>query len=431
MQFANTYKQKKMSASLPYLADLDVVPLDIAVCIPCLDEYPFILQTIKSLQNAQNFFKANFAQQKIDRLDALKNDGVAPLPSHQIPRIAIIVCVNNRASHSKDVKIRNKQTFDALKNDFADFVVPIDCFSASKELPETDGAGLARKIPLDYGYLCLTAQKSAHKKLLCCMDADTLVEENYFCEIYNAFAKKGKVGVTDFAHRKDGSEQENHFIALYEDYLKTHAQKMQKAKSPWYPVALGPTIVCTLDAYAQSGGMSRRCAGEDFYFLQALLKLCIPFKNRFIARINTCVHPSPRVSDRVPFGTGAAIKQAVAGTKMITPFADEFYKILGAFIATIEDEARFIASANANNAQIDVLGGAQNVDLLMAKIEKIDGNLANFLHQEKFESIWAKMVQQHKKSSAQLICAFHCWFDGLKTIRLFHHLQKSAPVICV
>ena len=48
--------------------------------------------------------------------------------------------------------------------------------------------------------------------------------------------------------------------------------------------------------------MNRRQAGEDFYFLQKLTKLGT------ITEINDAfVYPSARVSDRVPFGTGAAI----------------------------------------------------------------------------------------------------------------------------
>jgi len=48
--------------------------------------------------------------------------------------------------------------------------------------------------------------------------------------------------------------------------------------------------------------MNRRQAGEDFYFLQKI----IPLGNFHEIR-TTRVIPSPRTSDRVPFGTGKAI----------------------------------------------------------------------------------------------------------------------------
>jgi hypothetical protein len=50
--------------------------------------------------------------------------------------------------------------------------------------------------------------------------------------------------------------------------------------------------------------MTRRKAGEDFYFLQTLTQLGT------VGEITaTCVHPSARVSQRVPFGTGPFMKK--------------------------------------------------------------------------------------------------------------------------
>lgn len=49
--------------------------------------------------------------------------------------------------------------------------------------------------------------------------------------------------------------------------------------------------------------MNRRRASEDFYFLQALMR-----GGRLTELGSTRVLPSPRVSQRVPFGTGRAIE---------------------------------------------------------------------------------------------------------------------------
>ncbi len=56
----------------------------------------------------------------------------------------------------------------------------------------------------------------------------------------------------------------------------------------------------------KAGGMNRRRAGEDFYFVQKLVPA-----GGFFSLTSTTVHPSPRVSDRVPFGTGAAIGKMI------------------------------------------------------------------------------------------------------------------------
>ena len=59
-------------------------------------------------------------------------------------------------------------------------------------------------------------------------------------------------------------------------------------------------------AYIEQGGMNRRKAGEDFYFLQK-----ISWLGKVTELSNTTVYPSPRISDRVPFGTGKAIRNFI------------------------------------------------------------------------------------------------------------------------
>ena len=50
--------------------------------------------------------------------------------------------------------------------------------------------------------------------------------------------------------------------------------------------------------------MNRRQAGEDFYFIQKLVN-----SGGYFNLNSTTVFPSPRVSSRVPFGTGASIRK--------------------------------------------------------------------------------------------------------------------------
>jgi hypothetical protein len=59
-------------------------------------------------------------------------------------------------------------------------------------------------------------------------------------------------------------------------------------------------------SYMKAGGMNRRQAGEDFYFIQKL----IPAGGYFNLG-SAVVYPSPRTSDRVPFGTGNAVGQMI------------------------------------------------------------------------------------------------------------------------
>jgi hypothetical protein len=67
------------------------------------------------------------------------------------------------------------------------------------------------------------------------------------------------------------------------------------------------------DAYVKQGGMNRRKAGEDFYFLHKLTRL-----GQIHEITDAFVYPSARVSDRVPFGTGAAMNKWMNGTENLT-----------------------------------------------------------------------------------------------------------------
>ena len=63
------------------------------------------------------------------------------------------------------------------------------------------------------------------------------------------------------------------------------------------------------DAYARQGGMNRRQAGEDFYFMQKLVD------GEQVENITEAtVFPAARLSHRVPFGTGKALNDAMERT---------------------------------------------------------------------------------------------------------------------
>ena len=104
-------------------------------------------------------------------------------------------------------------------------------------------------------------------------------------------------------------------------------EALRYAKFPFAFHTVGSSFVVRADIYAMQGGMNRKKAGEDFYFLQKI----IPLGNYF--EINTAtVIPSPRISDRVPFGTGAAVKKMIEqGTNDFTTYDFEAFEILKQF----------------------------------------------------------------------------------------------------
>jgi len=55
--------------------------------------------------------------------------------------------------------------------------------------------------------------------------------------------------------------------------------------------------------------------------------------------------------------------------------------------------------------------------------------LAEYLQINRFAGLWDKLRRNHPVQSA-LMTAFHGWFDGLKTMKLVHHLSDGLFPRC-
>jgi len=124
---------------------------------------------------------------------------------------------------------------------------------------------------------------------------------------------------------------------LYEKYLEYYKQALDFTTYPHSMFTIGSAFGVKAFAYVKRGGMNRRQAGEDFYFLQNLVQIGT------VGEITTTkVYPSARLSDRVPFGTGPILNkwmkgeedlrqtynfEAFADLKYLFEKKDLFYKI--------------------------------------------------------------------------------------------------------
>ena len=107
---------------------------------------------------------------------------------------------------------------------------------------------------------------------------------------------------------------------------------MNYSNLPYSFHTIGSAFALTASAYARQGGMNRRKAGEDFYFINKLIK------GEIFGEINnTKVMPSPRVSNRVPFGTGRAILEGLNTKKDLSLTYDfQSFEIIRSWINRIE-----------------------------------------------------------------------------------------------
>ena len=173
------------------------------------------------------------------------------------------------------------------------------------------GAGMARKTGMD---IALSRFFSIDKSegVIVSLDADSLVEPNYFKAIYDWFKTPEKNGASIyFEHPLEGNEfppEVYEGIIKYELHLRYYMQAWRETGFPYAFHTIGSAMAMRASAYARIGGMPKKQAGEDFYFLQKLIPL-----GHFGEINNTKVFPSPRPSDRVIFGTGAAITNHLSG----------------------------------------------------------------------------------------------------------------------
>lgn len=170
------------------------------------------------------------------------------------------------------------------------------------------GVGMARKTGMDEAMRRFDTIGN-HQGLIVCLDADCTVEINYLECLNNEFLKRRDRQACSiyFEHPLSGNEYDvtiYRSILLYELHLRYYYQGLIFSGFPYAFQTTGSAMAVKALSYMKSGGMNRKQAGEDFYFIQKL----VPSGGYFYLN-STTVYPSPRKSYRVPFGTGASIQK--------------------------------------------------------------------------------------------------------------------------
>jgi glycosyltransferase involved in cell wall biosynthesis len=317
----------------------------------------------------------------------------------------LLVVVNQRTDASAAEKADNRQTLLQLpvwkEKYHLRHLFWVDAASGGLELPHKQGVGLARKIGLDLALLHL--DYTAGDPHLICLDADTLVQPDYLASIRTHFASASAGGVSiPYQHRPASDTAGQDAIDRYELFLRIYVLGLQQAGSPYAFHTVGSAMACRASAYVASGGMNRRQAGEDFYFLQQVYKT-----SGVATLVGTIVHPSPRASNRVPFGTGRAVGDMLAdGAEHLLFYQPVVFSIVGEWLACVQE-----------NTEKDGME-------LLQRAGCISPVLREFLVQTGFPAAWDNLRHQNIKVT-KLICAFHSWFDSFRTMRLIHELSDK------
>jgi glycosyltransferase involved in cell wall biosynthesis len=279
-------------------------------------------------------------------------------------------------------------------------------FLVENELPKKHaGVGLARKIGMDEA---VARFHSIDKDgIIVCFDADALCDKNYLQEIRSHFQQYPKVPGCSiyFEHPLEGEEHDANVyagIANYELFLRYYNQGMRYAKLPYVYHTVGSSMAVRSSAYQKQGGMNRRKAGEDFYFLHKIIAL-----GNYTELNTTRVIPSPRPSDRVPFGTGRAIGEWLTNEKGIYETYDP----------QIFEDVK-VLSESVNEIYDGVIPAFSDV-------------LVAFLKTQEFD----KALEEIKKNSTtfeSFYQRFFRWFDAFKVLKLVHfardHYYPNIPI---
>jgi hypothetical protein len=166
-------------------------------------------------------------------------------------------------------------------------------------------------------------------------------------------------------------------------------------------------MLCDYESYIKVGGMNKKKAAEDFYFVEKLAK---------IARIKKIesvkVYPSSRGSWRVPFGTGQRVNRYLAGGQ------NEYY---------LYSPISFELLKRWNNIFLseEILSSEEYLN----KAKIIDSNLYDFLVLNSFNENWDKILNA-SKTKVQIQKQKITWFDGFRTLKLIHYFRdKGYPLI--
>ncbi len=282
--------------------------LNMIIVIPCYDE-PELLFTLMSLQ----------------KCDLPKND------------VEVIVVINDSEADSEAIKAQNQRTYNQAIR-----WVKMQTINKIRYhiIYENDihkkyaGVGFARKIGMDEAVHRFEKIRNKHG-IIVCLDADSRCEKNYLQSIENHFAHNRKTTACGihFEHPIDGHHYDDEIyesIILYELHLRYYINAQKWAGFPHAYQTIGSSMAVRCDAYQKQGGMNRRKAGEDFYFLHKFIPL-----GSFTEIKATKVIPSPRISHRVPFGTGKAVGEILQNKTLYDSYAPESFQDLKTFFEKV------------------------------------------------------------------------------------------------
>lgn len=375
----NTYLERHQFSGKE-LTELPLPELGLVIIIPCFDESN-LLRTLDSLV-------------------------ACTLPTC---KTEVIVIINSSLETDKKLKEHNLITEVELERWIIKNEKPeLRFFCINKDIlpARIAGVGLARKIGMDEAVRRFDTVGN-QKGVIVCLDADCTVQTNYLTALENHFLlNPDTTGCSIyFEHPLEGNEftpQVYEGIIRYELFLRYYNCALRFSGYPFAFHTIGSSMAVRTGVYQQQGGMNKRKAGEDFYFLTKIFPL-----GGFTELNDTTVFPSPRPSDRVPFGTGKAIMKWMEDGSGIYPtyhpktFTDlgELFSIVPNLYLTTEEDAQQKIATLSPVFQLFL-----NLNEFAAKLNEIRSNVS---------------------SETQFINRFYRWFNNFMVLKFVHFARDN------
>ncbi len=279
-------------------------------------------------ENSSTLFVAIPCYDEPDLLTALQSLASCTPPSSEV---TVIVVVNSSDHSPEEVLMQNLETIRSVKSWWENEPQPffqLRLLHAPSLPAKWAGVGWARKIAMDEAVRCLEISEK-EEGILIAFDADSTVSTNYFTSIETAFTNNPQYNFVtlNFCHPLDDpalSPKMKEGIILYELYLRYLRNALQFCGYPHAIHTVGSSFAVKASSYVKQGGMNRRKAGEDFHFLHKIVLL-----GDYGNISGATVYPSARISHRVPFGTGAALKKWKEGdTELYSAYSLKIFDTL-------------------------------------------------------------------------------------------------------
>jgi cellulose synthase/poly-beta-1,6-N-acetylglucosamine synthase-like glycosyltransferase len=373
------------------------------------------MTNIQKYLGRQTFVPTVFSEETIKNLGIIvtipafvEEDLITSLESLyncELPKVGIevIVIVNHPESASEEQKIINEKVYQnaiswakSHNTEFLQFLI-----SKPISLPvKHAGAGLARKIAMDEAVRRL--EKTAiENPVIAAFDADATCASNYLKELYaHFFTNPNSLGCNIYFEHPLAIESQSKFecesIMQYELHLRYYQAALTYANHPQAEFTVGSSMAVTRDAYVLQGGMNRRKAGEDFWFMLKLM-----MAGQITSLITTAVYPSSRQSFRVPFGTGRAMMEMYDSNNPVY------------LTASFKSFERL-----------------KSLLLLVDQLYLSDQEIADTLTLQFLETVkWTEIIAEIRLYTTDIESfrkRFYRWFNVFMVMKFFHYLRDQG-----